>query len=75
MSNRTKKTKRGGCVVCYDCGWVINDEAKTPFYETSFKSLAPGDELIRCWVCNHVETSLVPPDKGKKQSSAKYKNH
>lgn len=73
MSNKKNK---GGCTVCYDCGWVLNDDFKTPFYDTTFAALEPGDELIRCWECNSIDMQPVASaKKQKKQTGFRYKTH
>lgn len=70
-----KKTDEG-CTVCFDCGWVINDDLKTPFYDLTFRNLMPGDELIRCWECNSVDLKPVTQQrKPKKQGNIRYKTH
>lgn len=73
MSNHSYK---GSCTICYDCGWVINDELKTPFYDLTFSNLLPGDEIIRCWECNSFDMKPVTlAKKQKKPGGLRYKTH
>lgn len=55
------------CDNCWGCGWLIK-ELNIPFYEITFEKLLPGDELIRCYLCNGA------PKAGTKPSVKKYED-
>ena len=71
-----RKKKRMECSACYSCGWLINDEDQTPFYDTTFADLQPGDEVVRCSKCNSIDQTIAVQRKPRKNSNwDRYKTH
>lgn len=65
---RKKKENKTECPVCFDCKWVYNDDAKSPFYDLNFSNLRTGDELIRCQKCNSIPGVTYTKTKSRSQS-------